>query len=184
MKKKNKNEERFFFVIFIIFILVIILLLIFKKSRSSFLSIFLSDHKFQPKKKVLFKGEEITRSIFEDIFNQKFPKIKPNWLINPETKKTLELDGYNSTIETPLGKGLAFEYNGSQHEHFNPRFHKTYQDFLNQKFRDKIKVQTCRKKGVLLISIPYVLTTREEIERFVKSKVTFIKNKNKSDSSS
>jgi hypothetical protein len=176
MKTKNKNEERFFFVVFIIIIFIIILLLLFKKSRSSFLSTFLSDT-WKPKKKVTFKGEEISRSIFEAIFEDDFPKVKPVWLINPKTKKRLELDGFCPSIKTPLGKGVAFEYNGSQHEHFNPKFHKTYQDFLNQKMRDNIKVQICREKGVFLISIPYIFTSREEIERFIRSKLTFMKNK-------
>jgi hypothetical protein len=176
MKEKKKNEERFFFVIFIIFIIIILLLLVFKKSRTSFLSIFLSDHKEKTKKKVTYKSEDITRSILEELFGRDFPKVKPDWLINPRTKKKLELDGYCQSIKTPLGMGVAFEYNGSQHEYFNPKFHKTYKAFLDQKFRDKIKVQRCKEKGVYLLSIPYVLTSREEIERFIRDKLSWAKN--------
>ncbi len=39
-------------------------------------------------------SERICRSIFESIFDKKFPKIRPTWLINPKTGMSLELDGY------------------------------------------------------------------------------------------
>ena len=55
------------------------------------------------------KSEKICREVFEVLFNRLFPKTRPAWLINPGTRRRLELDGYCKEL------GLAFEYNGEQH---------------------------------------------------------------------
>jgi len=49
-----------------------------------------------------FIREERCREIFEKIFNNKFPKIRPSWLISPKGFR-MELDGYCAKL------GLAFE---------------------------------------------------------------------------
>ena len=54
--------------------------------------------------------EELCRTTFEQLFNKKFPKLKPNWLINSRNNK-MELDGYCKRLN------LAFEYQGEQHFH-------------------------------------------------------------------
>ena len=64
------------------------------------------------------KHEERCREIFQDIYAEHFKSVRPNWLKNPVTKKNLELDGYCSRIRTPLGHGLAFEYDGAQHSRY------------------------------------------------------------------
>ena len=81
--------------------------------------------------------EEQCREIFEDIFGVEFVSIRPDWLKNPETKRNLELDGYNPNIKTAIGTGVAFEYNGSQHSYFNPHFHKSHGHFISQVRRDQ-----------------------------------------------
>jgi len=68
------------------------------------------------------KWEEICRSFFEEMFNDKFPKKKPNWLNNSRGNQ-MELDGFNEKLK------LAFEYQGEQHYRFTPFFHKTIDDF-------------------------------------------------------
>ena len=55
------------------------------------------------------RGEELVRKAFESKFNKPFPKIKPKWLINPQTNYRLELDGFNEELK------IAFEYQGMQH---------------------------------------------------------------------
>ena len=75
--------------------------------------------------------------------------MRPNWLKNPwtnersswytSTYQNLELDGYNPDVVTPLGKGLAFEYDGRQHTEFTPLFHSCVGDFEYQVMKDSLK---------------------------------------------
>lgn len=95
-------------------------------------------------------GENITREIFNKLFNKEFVKIKPDWLLNPKTNRNLELDGYNEELN------IAFEYDGVQHFNKKKVFNKKY-DFAYSLYRDKLKKELCEKKGVLLISIPYTI---------------------------
>lgn len=53
-------------------------------------------------------SERLCREYFEHIFNEKFPKVRPEWLIGKKGR-SLELDGYCKKLK------LAFEYQGSQH---------------------------------------------------------------------
>ena len=70
-------------------------------------------------------------------------------MVNPETGKNLELDGYNSDLK------LAFEYNGIQHYVYPNRFHKTVKEFEDQVRRDVFKKDACSLSGIYLIVIPY-----------------------------
>jgi hypothetical protein len=54
-------------------------------------------------------SERICREMFERIFDKKFPKRKPKWLLNPDTGKKMELDGFCKELN------LAFEYQGQHH---------------------------------------------------------------------
>ena len=47
----------------------------------------------------IFKHEEECRTIMENIYNKPFPKGRHSFLINPETKHPLELDGYNKELK-------------------------------------------------------------------------------------
>jgi len=114
--------------------------------------------------------EERCRIIFENIFGVSFERCRPNFLKNPKTGKNLELDGYNSTIITPLGMGLAFEYNGEQHYTYVPKFHKSPEDLIDQQERDRLKVALCKKNKVLLITIPYNIPI-SDLESYIKRKI-------------
>ncbi len=109
------------------------------------------------------KGERICKEVAEKIFNKPFNKIRPDFLKNAVTGQNLELDLYNDELK------LAIEYNGIQHYKFSPHFHKNQDAFQNQKYRDLIKEQRCREKGITLIVVPY-LVKHEEIEPFIKLK--------------
>jgi len=61
-------------------------------------------------------SERICKGIFEAIFNKKFQKRKPDWLVNARNNR-MELDGYCKELK------LAFEYQGEQHFNYNPFFH-------------------------------------------------------------
>ena len=75
---------------------------------------------------------------------KQFTKIRPDWL------NKLELDGYNDELK------LAFEYQGKQHTHFIPHYHRRGEsDFIDQVARDTLKRQLCKKNGIQVIEVPY-----------------------------
>lgn len=100
------------------------------------------------KAKIQLKCEEACRDHFELKFGKPFPKIRPDWLTNPQTGRKLELDGYNNQLK------IAFEYDGVQHRKFSPFFHRSPGDFENQIRRDRVKSYACKQRGVCLIRIP------------------------------
>ena len=97
--------------------------------------------------------ERVTRYLFEEVFQLKFPKKRPRWLKSPLSQKPMELDGFNEEL------GLAFEYQGEQH--YKTTFDKRDGVLSAQKKRDAEKAKLCRKQGVVLIQIPYWIPTTE-----------------------
>jgi hypothetical protein len=95
------------------------------------------------------RSEEICRELIEDLTGKQFTKIRPDWL------NKLELDGYNDELK------LAFEYQGKQHTHFIPHFHKDKSYFIDQVARDTLKRQLCEKNGIQVIEVPYAYTYKE-----------------------
>lgn len=93
-----------------------------------------------------FKSENICREYFNKIFDEKFLKIRPSWLISNSNAK-LELDGYCEAL------GIAFEHNGIQH--YKPFvFSKKNNNLLKLQENDQIKRKLCEKHGVKLFIIP------------------------------
>lgn len=95
------------------------------------------------------KGETLCRSLANKIFGKPFDKIRPDFLKNNVTGANLELDIFNEEIK------VAIEYNGEQHYKYIPFFHKNYEHFMNQKYRDEIKRMLCIQNGIYLIEIPF-----------------------------
>lgn len=107
-------------------------------------------------------GEAICRNVLERIYKKPFNKKRPSWLINPKTKRRMELDGFNEQLM------IAFEYDGIQHYKFPNKFHRTEQEFRDQVQRDKDKMQICDEKGVYLMRIPYTVPNNL-IKHFIKN---------------
>jgi hypothetical protein len=107
------------------------------------------------------KGERASRAAAERIFKKPFIKVRPDFLRNVVTNHNLELDVYNEELK------LAIEYSGRQHYEFVPFFHKNYEAFLNQKYRDEMKKNKCKEQGIHLIEIPYTVKL-EDIESFIR----------------
>lgn len=127
------------------------------------------------KTKKVNKHEEECRRIFQDIFGVHFRSIRPKWLKNPTSNKNLELDGYNPHIKTPIGDGLAFEYDGQQHSKYTPHFHKGgVEEFEYQVAKDNWKDKKCKERGVLLIRIPHFVNF-QDLERYI---LMLLKRKN------
>lgn len=117
------------------------------------------------------KHEERCREIFQKIFRAKFKSVRPKWLKNPVTNRNLELDGFCPHIKTPIGTGLAFEYDGSQHSQYNKHFHRGGpNEFLYQVKKDEWKDIRCKEENVLLIRIPHFVAY-EDLERFITNKL-------------
>ena len=84
----------------------------------------------------------------EKIFpGYKFWKTRPKFLINPHTKRHLELDLYCEKLK------LAVEIQGQQHFERVAHYHETEKDFKDQKQRDLVKSILCKKHGIKLIYI-------------------------------
>lgn len=107
-------------------------------------------------------NENKCRDIFEKITNKKFPNVRPDWLRNPITNRSLELDGFNEELK------LAFEYNGVQHYKFTTFMHRSNDDFINQRMRDIFKISICRRRNIRLIVIPY---DTSDLEKFIRCKI-------------
>jgi hypothetical protein len=119
------------------------------------------------------KYEEKCREIFERIFHKSFPTTrKVEWLKNPKTGRALELDGYNPDIETSIGRGLAFEYDGIQHAAPSVEIYGSNPNkaFLGQVYRDLVKNKLCKKNGLLLIRIHH-LVPYEDLEKYIKEQL-------------
>ncbi len=124
----------------------------------------------QKKKKKIggSKHEDECRRIFQKLFGKKFKSVRPDFLQNPATGKNLELDGYCPDITTPLGEGLAFEYDGIQHAQHTPAFHKKgTEEFSYQIKKDQWKDAVCKSKGIMLIRIPHFVAFHD-LERYIK----------------
>ena len=111
-----------------------------------------------------FKCEELCRNTLEEIYKVPFPKVRPDWLKNPETGRNLELDCYNEDL------GLALEYNGSQHYSENSVWNADYNQFTKQKERDELKMKLCKDNNIKLIVVPYTISP-DNIPEFIKNEL-------------
>ena len=105
--------------------------------------------KMEKKTALESRGEALCRNILEKSFGKPFPSARPDFLLNPETNKNLELDCFNEEL------GLALEYNGAQHYDFPNKFHKTLAEHEAQRRRDHMKKEVCEAAGIYLITVPY-----------------------------
>ena len=108
------------------------------------------------------KGEAECKRVLEKIFNKPFLNVRPNFLNNPVTGGdfNMEIDCYNEELL------LGVEYSGKQHLKYIPFFHKNYEAFLNQKYRDELKRRMCKDNGITLIEVQYTVKF-EDIESYL-----------------
>jgi len=108
-------------------------------------------------------GERICREFMEQLFDDKFPKVRPKWLKSPEGTQ-LELDGYCSKLK------LAFEHQGAQHFEIIDRFHTKETAFDRGQYLDDCKRRLCEKKGSRLLEILEVprYTPIGELKEYIK----------------
>lgn len=122
-----------------------------------------------PKKsgKFVSKGENICCQAMEQMYGVSFTSERPNWLVNPMTGAKLELDCYNENLK------IAVEYNGIQHYKWPNFTNQTYEQYLNQIYRDNIKKKLCKQYGVRLIIVPYTVP-HNQIPSFIMTQLNYI----------
>ena len=111
-------------------------------------------------KKFESKGERKCREVMERLYGRSFPKVRPQFLRNPETGYLLELDCYCEELQ------LAVEYNGIQHYVWPNFTNQSYENFIKQRRRDQLKVDLCDLNGVYLITVPYNVP-HDQIEDYI-----------------
>ena len=130
----------------------------YDKKKKKYISEEPSEKEETPKESKL---EFATRASLERLLNKPFPKERPDFLRNPITKNfNLELDCFNRDMK------LAVEINGIQHYKYVPFFHKNYEAFRNQQYRDELKRRMCKDEGITLIEVPYTVKIKD-IDDFV-----------------
>lgn len=112
------------------------------------------------------KGELECRMAAESLTGKPFPKARPSFLQNYVTSgHNLELDCYNAEL------GIGIEYNGQQHYHYTPYFHRNRDAFDNTRYRDDLKQRLCNQAGVRLIVVPY---TVKNIKSYIEDRLLSI----------
>lgn len=107
------------------------------------------------------KGERKCREVIEYIYGKPFPCVRPQFLRNPETARLMELDCYNEELK------IAIEYNGIQHYVFPNYTNQSYEEFINQRRRDQLKVNLCDLNGVYLITVPFNVKI-DQIDEYIR----------------
>lgn len=107
------------------------------------------------------RGEAITRETLEDIYQVPFISCRPDFMLNPLSGETLELDCYNDELK------LAAEYNGIQHYEWPNYTKQTKQQFFYQVQRDQLKKDLCDQYGIYLLSVPHTVQL-ERIPEFIR----------------
>lgn len=97
-----------------------------------------------------------------------FKSVRPDFL-RYKNGKNLELDFYNSDLK------LAIEVQGRQHYEYIEKFHKTEEEFLEQRKRDQFKRDMCSVLGICLIEIPYWVDL-DDIKEFILRNMKLVSN--------
>lgn len=170
---KKLFEDKFLLLIFVCIIIILFagVFQIVTHSQGSWSKYFMMPENYkvplkEQKKQSDSKGEIECRNVLEDIFRRPFKKYRPDFLNNPVTGGSfnMELDCYNPELK------LAVEYSGKQHYEYVPYFHKNKEAFLNQKYRDELKRRMCKDNMITLIEVPYTVKI-EDIRGYLKNKL-------------
>lgn len=94
--------------------------------------------------------ERLCRSVLEQMYGARFPKVFPKWLSSRRGTK-LELDGYNEEL------GIAFEHQGKHHYSEVEHFHRAPGELARIKEDDDRKMILCADRGIVLVQVPYTV---------------------------
>lgn len=149
-----------FWIIVLIVIFVIITLIFNKNNNVECESINIPVNGNRGKSEQMV-AEEFTKIIIEyggDKHNISYNK-RPEFLVNPETGRRLELDMYYNDGDIKIG----IEYQGKQHLEYPNKFHPDTSlgkaNFEALQRRDKCKKDLCENNNVCLVEVPYTCDT-------------------------
>lgn len=123
-----------------------------------------------------WKVQTICKFTIESLTGREFFTIRPSWLMNPQTKRNMELDCFNEEM------ALALEYNGRQHYKHTSRFHSEEPSGMKklelQVYRDELKKSLCDKMGISLIIVPYTIS-KYNMCSYIMGKLLLVRNSRK-----
>ena len=94
-----------------------------------------------------------------------------SWLKSPKGKP-MQLDWYSPDLK------IAVEFNGQQHYEYIKYFQRTKKDFKYLQDCDKTKKEICKKRKIILLSIPYdTKVTPETMAKIIKEENSKLYNK-------
>jgi len=93
-----------------------------------------------------------------------FEKARLPWLINPRTKRKLELDIWCESLS------CGFERQGLQHYVWPNGLHANRAQFEALQERDTIKMELCKQHGVTLIHVPWTVPAKD-MEAFLRDEL-------------
>ena len=99
-------------------------------------------------RKPTYSREQETCDSMARLFGVPFVKVRPAFLINPESGRRLEIDCYNDELK------VGAEFNGIGHYKYPNPFHKTEAEFHAQVRRDEYKKNICVEQGISLYVVP------------------------------
>jgi hypothetical protein len=118
----------------------------------------------KPKRTGNYSREEETCDAMALIYGKPFVKVRPPFLVNPETNRRLEIDCYNEELK------VGAEFNGIGHYIYPNPFHHSKSEFEALQRRDAYKVKTCKEKGVVLFVVPDTIKKGKIYNYLVKEK--------------
>lgn len=94
------------------------------------------------------KREERVRGLLEVLTRHEWPSVRPDWLVNPNTGKRMEIDCFCAPLKT------CVEVDGAQHYGRVAFMHKKEGDYRRQQARDHLKDRICAQLGYRMIRVP------------------------------
>ena len=92
---------------------------------------------------------EVIYLILKDTYPDIIKEKTWDWLTNPKTNKSLWIDFYIPSVNT------AIEFDGAQHFQYIERFHKTYENYIESVYRDRLKDKLLVEHDIRLIRLSY-----------------------------
>lgn len=121
--------------------------------------------------KKISKFEKRCKVAIESLTRTKFVSVRPDFLVNPVTGKNLEIDLFNEELK------IAVEADGVQHSKFSPYFHKNKSEYKYQKLKDEYKNLLCKNNKIVLIRVPYYISSNIDIYNYLYEQLLTIDNK-------
>jgi len=110
------------------------------------------------------KGELMVKNILQDLTRRPWDKIRPDFLKNKVTGQNLEFDCWNEEFK------IGVEIQGDQHYKYIPYFHKNYEAFRNQQYRDELKRMMAKNNNIHLIEVPYKMI-KKDLRGFIRTEL-------------